>query len=351
MPRPHRALLVETAAQVNEHVNRLATHHSLPRESPENDFWWRAQDAIVATYLAQAETHGAQNGKAIIMAGAPGAGKSRAITTAQQALGPDQANQLGLDEAGFITIDADDVKQLLLGNPIPHLPIDATLLSQARHEWDNLIQRESPNPLPDGNPLLRGELALLVHGFSNTIAEKARQRLLDKKYNVKIEGTLQWDGQGPKLAAELDKAEYSQVTICMVDTPEAQCQEGAFQRWAQPRAAQDPTARYTPPTVVSDPFGPDGNRCRTNAKHTQTTIQELSIPAHLVTVDRAKATVQHVKPDGTSHTYQIPKPTVSAAVAASRPPTRRTPKPNIQRATQTKPTTTRPTRKPNGPKR
>ncbi len=172
MTQPTRALLEETAIQVNAHVKHLAQEHSLPENPTEGTFWKKMQDAIGPAYLAQAEAHGAQEGKAIIMAGAPGAGKSRAITTAHQALGTDQAHQLGLDEAGFITIDADDVKQLLLGNPIPHLPIDSDLLDQTRHHWDNLIQNEAPKPLADGIPLLRGELALLVHHLSNTGPER-----------------------------------------------------------------------------------------------------------------------------------------------------------------------------------
>ncbi|MDO5067128.1 MAG: hypothetical protein Q4D96_07610 [Propionibacteriaceae bacterium] len=210
--------------QVGAAVRRLAGQESLPREPAVGSLWWRLDKAIVQAYLDRAKREAVCEGRAIIMAGAPGAGKSQGVAMVRQVLGPQESQRLGVVEDGFVTVDADDVKQVLLGNPVAGLEVDPGLLDQARRHWDGVIAEHAPERLADGRPLLRGELATLVHPLSTATADKARKRLVAKGTNIKIEGTLQWMepsgvGQGPRLIGELRARKYVQVSIVAVDAP------------------------------------------------------------------------------------------------------------------------------------
>lgn len=128
------------------------------------------------------------------------------MAIARDAAGAEAAT-LGLTEDGFITIDADDIKHILLGNPVPDLDIDPDLLSQARQHWDTLITHHTPGNLADGQPVLRGELSTLAP-LSTAITDHVRGALLARSFSIKIEGTLQWlesptIGQGPNLVRDL----------------------------------------------------------------------------------------------------------------------------------------------------
>lgn len=250
------------------------------------------------------------------MAGAPGAGKSRAVAVAGQALGREAAG-LGLDEAGFTTVDADDVKQLLLGSAVEGLEVDPGLLERARAHWQALLAAQAPEALADGRPLARGELATLVHQMSTSTADLVRQDLLVERFDVKIEGTLQWlesptRGQGPRLVAELEAAEYQQVVVVAADTPRQVCEQGAFQRWAGPRAAGDPRARFTPRSAVASAFQDTARgevcRCTDNARTTHQLARETGFPrTDLMVVRRREdqpTLVEHVDRQGRARTYQ-----------------------------------------------
>ncbi|WP_218973429.1 hypothetical protein, partial [Actinomyces wuliandei] len=140
------------------------------------------------------------------------------------------------------------------------LEVDPALLARARHHWEDLITTHAPGPLADSRPLLRGELATLVHPLSTTTADRVRRALLRKRFDIRIEGTLVGTGRGPRLVSELEAARYAQVTVIAVDTPQDLCLAGAWDRWVGPRCRGEPTARYTPPTAVTSAFttGPDG---------------------------------------------------------------------------------------------
>ncbi|SHE26697.1 Hypothetical protein ACGLYG10_2951 [Actinomyces glycerinitolerans] len=320
-----------TAAQVQEIIDRLAPGHTLPRKPAPGSMWHQLREEIRGAYLARARERGSRGGRAIIMAGSPGAGKSQAVRAARKILGDERSAELGVDEAGYTTIDADDIKQLLLGSPVPGLDVNPELLAQARTHWDNLIAAQAPGPLADGRPVSRGELATLVHPLSTSTADLARNDLLRRKSDVKIEGTLQWMesptvGQGPRLIHELEAADYTQVAIVAVDTPEDMCLEGARDRWAGPRSQGDPTARYTPPTAITATFttGPDRtrtSRCIENARSTHqlaTTSATLKAADLLVThrTEHGPTIIDHTDRDGITRSYSTPYP----LLAAIRPP-------------------------------
>ena len=317
-PAEGSGVLARTGAQVAEAVQRLSQEHCLPAEPEEGSFWLELQEAVRAAYEARARGSGSRRGRAIIMAGAPGAGKSRAVAVAGQALGGREAAGLGLDEAGFTTVDADDVKQLLLGSAVEGLEVDPGLLERARAHWQDLLEEQAPEVLADGRPLARGELATLVHQMSTSTADLVRQDLLAKRFDVKIEGTLQWmesptRGQGPRLLGELKAAEYQQVVVVVADTPRQVCEQGAFQRWAGPRAAGDPRARFTPRSAVASAFQDTTQgevcRCTDNARATHqlaTRVKALA-RADLVVVRRREGLptlVEHVDRQGRARTYQ-----------------------------------------------
>ncbi|WP_194948604.1 hypothetical protein [Actinomyces trachealis] len=242
VPGEERAgVLGSTGAQVAGVVQRLSQEHCLPRKPARETFWYELRQAVRAAYVARAGACGARRGRAIIMAGAPGAGKSWAVGVAGGVLGAREAGRMGLDEAGFTTVDADDIEQLLLGNRVEGLEVDQELLEGARRHWDGLLARHGPQVLADGRPVLRGELATLVHQMSTNTADLVRKDLLEERFDVKIEGTLQWmespaRGQGPRLLGELEAAGYGQVVVVVADTPREVCEQGAFQRWAGPRS-------------------------------------------------------------------------------------------------------------------
>ncbi|PHP51833.1 hypothetical protein [Actinomyces ruminis] len=322
-------VLDATAAQLQKVIDRLEAYHTLPRKPAEGSFWHRLQEAISDAYLAWAGEHGSREGRAIIMAGSPGAGKSQAVATVRKVLGPQHSAELGVDESGYTTIDADDIKQLLLGNPVDGLDVDPSLLAQARAHWDGLIASQAPGHLADGRPVVRGELATLVHRLSTDTADLVRGDLLAERFDVKIEGTLQWMesptvGQGPRLVRELEAVRYARVTVVAVDAPEHMCLKGARDRWTGPRSQGDPTARYTPPRAVTDTFtvGSDGSktcRCIENARATHrlaASSTTLTAADLLVThrAERGPVLIDHIGHDGKVTSYSV-----SRAVRADTP--------------------------------
>ncbi|MBW3069384.1 hypothetical protein GZ998_07700 [Actinomyces sp. 594] len=319
-------VLDTTATQVQAIIDRLQPDHTLPRKPTRGSLWHQLQDSISDAYLALAREHGSRGGRAIIMAGSPGAGKSQAVATTRKVLGPARSKQVGAEEDGYTTIDADDIKQLLLGNPVPGLDVSPELLAHARAHWDNLIATHASEPLADGHPITRGELATLVHPLSTSAADLARNDLLRRRFDVKIEGTLIGRNKGSRLIRELEAARYTQVTVVAVNTPEHVCLKGARDRWAGPRSQGDPTARYTPPTAVTATFttGPGHNRtcrCIENAQATHrlaTTSTTLTNTDLLVThrTEYGPTVIDHTDRDGNTHTYSAPHP----VLAAIRPP-------------------------------
>ncbi|QQM67193.1 hypothetical protein [Actinomyces weissii] len=335
-------VLGRTGAQVAEVVRRLSQEHCLPAKPAKGSAWYELREAVVAAYVARAGACGSRRGRAIIMAGAPGAGKSRAVGVAGGVLGAGESGRMGLDEAGFTTVDADDVKQLLLGNRVEGLEVDQGLLERARAHWDALLARHAPQVLVDGRPVVRGELATLVHQMSTDTADLVRFELLKKRFDVKIEGTLQWmespaRGQGPRLLEELKAAKYGQVVVVVADTPRQVCERGAFQRWAGPRSRGEVGARFTPRSAVAGVFQATGEgevcRCTDNARMTFQLALERGFPqVDLVVVTRREdqpTLVEHVDRCGQAHRHEVPQqaprqtpqqgPQRSASQQASRP--------------------------------
>lgn len=272
------ALMTRVGESVESLVQQLARDHTLARVQEEGSLWNYLGKSISDAYMQRAQAEGVRGGRAIVMAGPPGAGKSRGVESVHEALGSERSAELGVDESNFITVDADDIKQLLLGFPVEGIDVDPALLAGAKEHWDHLIAVAAPDVLEDGRQLQRGELSTLVHPLSTALADGVRRDLIETQVDIKVEGTLRWMesptvGQGPTLVRELEGAGYRQVSIVAVDTPSELCLEGARMRWEIPRSQGNAGARYTPPDAVLSCFeiGQDGgeiSRCLKNADST-----------------------------------------------------------------------------------
>lgn len=274
------ALMTRVGESVESLVQQLARDHTLARVQEEGSLWSYLGKSISDAYMRRAQTEGVRGGRAIVMAGPPGAGKSRGVESVHEALGPERSVELGVDESNFITVDADDIKQLLLGFPVEGIDVDPALLAGAKEHWDHLISVAAPDALEDGRKLQRGELSTLVHPLSTALADEVRRDLIETQVDIKVEGTLRWMesptvGQGPTLVRELEEAGYRQVSIVAVDTPSELCLEGARMRWEVPRSQGNAGARYTPPGAVLSCFeiGPDGGEISQCVKNADSTHQ------------------------------------------------------------------------------
>ncbi len=178
---------------------------------------------IIASFLEEARGTRAEGFAAVVMAGAPGAGKSQVL-------------QGRADLDGYFTIDSDRVKTRLVSHPTTTL------------RFEHLLGQR----LPDGLPVKPEELATLVHRESTRIYDLLVSIVLRRGYNVILEGTLQWQGQGPRLVAALRGADYERLEVIAVEAPEDVAMRQAQARWWSGRT--DPTrplgGRFTPAAAI-----------------------------------------------------------------------------------------------------
>ncbi|MDR1512466.1 MAG: zeta toxin family protein [Propionibacteriaceae bacterium] len=177
----------------------------------------------------------------VVMAGPPGAGKSRALS---QRI-PDEEKKY------WRSIDPDEFKARLLRH------------AKESGEYDALVPPEVRERMARGEVFAPGELAALVHEESSMLAEEARKRALRRGERVILDGV---NGDGPKLAgrlAELAGHDYTHVDIICVEASREVSRARVEERWWQgyQRYAADPTdfeaglkARYVPEAVTNRLF-------------------------------------------------------------------------------------------------
>ena len=214
-----------------------------------NSLWAQLKEEIVRSYYELAGSQRIKReGNAIITAGSPGAGKSVALKEMQ--------DLIGVDLSTYVTVDADDIKQLLLGNKVSWLPAPAHR-EKARDHWDRLIKEQGL--LPDGSPLMRGELSLLVHELSTSIHHIIYTTLAERRCNLIVEGTLRWmpsstEGVGINLIKMFEKNRYDNIIIVAVNASESTCVQGAEKRWIEERKIKSHKSRYTPVRAIKNTF-------------------------------------------------------------------------------------------------
>lgn len=197
---------------------------------------------------ARAEAPGARHdGKAIVLAGPPGAGK-----------GHIQRNVLGLDKSAWLVVDADKFKEKLLREALADGSYDAFL------KPDAVRDRESA-----GEPFYPLELAALVHEESSHLARLLRDEALRDGTNVVIDSVLSKPDAALALGERLAAAGY-EVEVVDVEVPYELSQARIAQRWRESYEGAVVTGeglggRWVPSVYARDVFnGPDG-RARSQA--------------------------------------------------------------------------------------
>ncbi|MFF8345772.1 zeta toxin family protein [Cellulosimicrobium funkei] len=167
--------------------------------------WRRLRDE------ARAEAPGArQDGKAIVLAGPPGAGKGHV-----------QGNVLGLDKDAWLVVDADKFKDKLLREAMNDGSYETFLKPDAVRE------REAA-----GEPFFPLELAALVHEESSHLARLLRDEALREGTNVVIDSVLSNPRAAVALGNQLAAAGY-EVEVVDVEVPYELSQARIAQRWRE----------------------------------------------------------------------------------------------------------------------
>ncbi|QZA19929.1 zeta toxin family protein [Mycobacterium malmoense] len=153
----------------------------------------------------------------------------------------------------------------------------------------------SPGRTPSQEHLAR-ELAGLVHVESVRLADQIRRMCISRKENVVIEGTLTWNGQGPRIFRELADSEYTDVEVYGVDIEAAAAREQALIRWWQGRldwvtGADQLGGRFTPADAIDICYTRAGQSiCTAHALQFIDTAQSGEIPYVHVTILRRQTT-------------------------------------------------------------
>ncbi len=191
---------------------------------------------------ARAETPGArQEGKAIVLAGPPGAGKGHV-----------QGNVLGLDKDAWLVVDADRFKEKLLREALADGSYETFLKPDAVREREEA-----------GEPFFPLELAALVHEESSHLARVLRDEALREGTNVVIDSVLSKPAPAVELGEKLAAAGY-EVEVVDVEVPYELSQARIAQRWRQSYEGAVVTGeglggRWVPSVYARDVFnGPDG---------------------------------------------------------------------------------------------
>lgn len=201
--------------------------------------WRRLRDE------ARAEAPGArQDGKAIVLAGPPGAGKGHV-----------QGNVLGLDKDAWLVVDADKFKDKLLREAMNDGSYETFLKPDAVRE------REAA-----GEPFFPLELAALVHEESSHLARLLRDEALREGTNVVIDSVLSNPRAAVALGNQLAAAGY-EVEVVDVEVPYELSQARIAQRWRESYEGAVVTGeglggRWVPSMYAREVFDGPGGRSR-----------------------------------------------------------------------------------------
>lgn len=182
-----------------EHIRELSRRdgpltESSPHSTMENPRWFvaggipkparrRLHTELIAEVCGRfPETQ--TNCHAVILAGPPGAGKSRTI-----------ADVLGNEKASYLVVNADDFKELLLERAVDDGTYEEFLKPQEVRDLE--AQGEQFFPL---------ELAALVHRESSFIAGRLRNLAMAEGLNIIIDGVLVNRSKALALGRQLEPA-------------------------------------------------------------------------------------------------------------------------------------------------
>lgn len=190
--------------------------------SPDSPYCTQAQHTLHGQYTRDrrqlhnrilndffASTTAAREGKAIIMSGPPGAGKSAALR-----------ERIGSGEQWRV-IDPDYFKSRILFHETERDPTLSSLNQDSR-----LQERRR-----EGELFAPGEYAALIHEESSDLARRAMRRALVDRENVVIDGI---HSQASKIEDKLSKLRefnYSSTSILVVDGTQEVTRARVEQRW------------------------------------------------------------------------------------------------------------------------
>lgn len=235
------AFEIEALNAAGEPLHVAGPNVSLARFGGDAAAALAGRDRLVEKYLSQGPApERGQSAVVVVMAGAPGAGKS---TLVRDPGGPYER---------YRVIDPDDVKDLLLEELFGLEP------------WEDLRTRI----LGDGRPLTWREMASLVHKESVRIMTKARSIALDRGENVVIDGTLANPRTAKMLSGELAASDYRRLELIDIEVPYVEARERALDRWWTGRYGDDPLGgRFVPRAVIDECWDVEGgSRIRENSE-------------------------------------------------------------------------------------
>jgi len=200
----------------------------------------RLHDSMLAEH--RADTPGvAQERRAIVLAGPPGAGKSSVLREV-----------LGDDAQKFLTVDPDEFKAKLLRQALEDGSYEAVL------KPDEVRAQEAT-----GERFFPMDLAALVHEESSLLASQARADAISRGDNVVIDGVLADPEKALELGRALEAHGY-RVEVVDVEVPFEVSRRSIEQRWEHDYVAalegrSDLGGRAVPEPYVRDVFdGPGG---------------------------------------------------------------------------------------------
>lgn len=220
-----------TDADVDRHAQSIralsAPGAPLSRESPhattENPAWFFApgmptplreelHEQILQDYRDRIAGEVGHDRYAIVLAGPPGAGKSRILNEVIGAPGSDQRSR-------WLEIDPDEIKKLLL---------DA---AEQDGSYETFIKPPAVRELEtQGERFLPLDFAALVHEESSALAKVAREEAIRSGANVVIDSVLSNPAAAVELGRTLERAGYT-VEVVDVEVPYELSQSRIAQRW------------------------------------------------------------------------------------------------------------------------
>lgn len=195
--------------------------------------------------------------RALVLAGPPGAGKSR--ITADRGRDGRIPN---FDPDTFVSIDADHFKERLLTRAL------------ADGSYQDVIKPGFVKALEaDGEVFSPLEMASLVHEESSMLAKQARRDLVDEGYNVVIDTVLSSESSARDVGALLSSHGYS-VTVVDVEVPSELSKDSVKARWEEGYTGMlsgDPQrilgGRWVPSEYVDTIFRDGQSQPRLNAEN------------------------------------------------------------------------------------
>ncbi len=152
----------------------------------------------------------AQEGRALVLAGPPGAGKGRVAETI-----------LGDQLRGYVNVDADEFKKLLLRQAIADGSYESFIKPAAVRELEEAGEKFYPL-----------ELAALVHNESGDLAAALREDLIAEGTNLIVDTVLGNVSSATRLSEQLTQAGYT-VTLVDVEVPYEVSEARIRQRWQE----------------------------------------------------------------------------------------------------------------------